>query len=108
MGGKIYLKSQINKGSEFYFSINYEKVNENELTLKSQTKEIKGIKKFQDEKTILVVDDIKENRDLIVQLLSFYGFKTLEANSALMALSLFEKQNENEKIDLIFMDILME
>ena len=59
------------------------------------------------EKTILVVDDIKENRDLIVQILSFYGFKTLEASSGKEALELFDNQ-ENQKIDLIFMDILME
>jgi CheY-like chemotaxis protein len=54
-----------------------------------------------------VVDDIKENRDLIVQILSFYGFKTLEASSGKEALELFDNQ-ENQKIDLIFMDILME
>ncbi|MDN5102300.1 response regulator [Aliarcobacter butzleri] len=108
MGGTIYVKSQINKGSEFYFSINYEKVDIGELSLNSQIKEIKGIKNSENNKTILVVDDIKENRDLIVQLLGFYGFKTLEANSGLMALEVFEKQNKNEKIDLIFMDILME
>ncbi|MDD2894656.1 MAG: ATP-binding protein [Aliarcobacter sp.] len=106
MGGTIYLKSKINKGSEFYFSINYEKANLEELEIKSQEKEIIGIKKSQDEKTILVVDDIKENRDLIVQILGFYGFKTREANSGLVALEIFD--NENEKIDLIFMDILME
>lgn len=104
LGGTIYVKSQINKGSEFYFSINYEKINEFELSIKSQTKEIIGIQKFKDEKTILVVDDIKKNRDLIVQLLGFYGFKTLQASSGFEALELFE----NEKIDLIFMDILME
>ena len=104
MGGTIYVKSQINKGSEFYFSINYEKAYIEKLEIKSQEKEIIGIKKSDDEKTILVVDDIKENRDLIVQLLGFYGFKTFEANSGLMALEVFEK----EKIDLIFMDILME
>lgn len=106
MGGTIYLKSKINKGSEFYFSINYEKANLEELEIKSQEKEIIGIKKSQDEKTILVVDDIKENRDLIVQILGFYGFKTREANSGLLALEIFD--NQNEKIDLIFMDILME
>lgn len=106
MGGTIYLKSKINKGSEFYFSINYEKANLEELEIKSQEKEIIGIKKSQDEKTILVVDDIKENRDLIVQILDFYGFKTREANSGLVALEIFD--NQNEKIDLIFMDILME
>ncbi len=108
LGGTIYVKSQINKGSEFYFSINYEKANENEFSLKPKKQEIISVKNQDKEKTILVVDDIRENRDLIVQLLGFYGFKTLEANSGLMALSLFEKQNENEKIDLIFMDILME
>ena len=106
MGGTIYLKSKINKGSEFYFSINYEKANLEELEIKSQEKEIIGIKKSQDEKTILVVDDIKENRDLIVQILGFYGFKTREANSGLLALEIFD--NQNEKINLIFMDILME
>ncbi len=104
MGGSIYLKSTLLKGSEFYFSIDYEKANSEEIVIKSQTKEIIGIKNRNIEKTILVVDDIKENRDLIVQILGFYGFKILEASSGLEALELFER----EKIDLIFMDILME
>ena len=107
MGGSIYLKSKLLKGSEFYFSIDYEKANSAEITIKSQTKEIIGVKTQNIEKTILVVDDIKENRDLIVQILSFYGFKTLEASSGKEALELFDNQ-ENQKIDLIFMDILME
>ena len=104
MGGSIYLKSTLLKGSEFYFSIDYEKANSEEIVIKSQTKEIIGIKTQNIEKTILVVDDIKENRDLIVQILGFYGFKILEASGGLEALELFER----EKIDLIFMDILME
>jgi signal transduction histidine kinase/DNA-binding NarL/FixJ family response regulator len=107
MGGSIYLKSKLLKGSEFYFSIDYEKANSAEIIIKSQIKEIIGIKTQNIEKTILVVDDIKENRDLIVQILSFYGFKTLEASSGMEALELFDNQ-ENQKIDLIFMDILME
>jgi CheY-like chemotaxis protein len=41
-----------------------------------------------------------------VQILSSYGFKTLEAISGNEALELFDRKNE--KIDLIFMDILME
>ena len=51
-----------------------------------------------------MVDDIKENRDLIVQILGFYGFRILQASSGVEALELFEK----EHIDLVFMDILME
>ena len=55
MGGTIYLKSQINKGSEFYFSINYEKANENEFSLKHKKQEIISVKNQDKEKTILVV-----------------------------------------------------
>jgi signal transduction histidine kinase/CheY-like chemotaxis protein len=104
MGGNIYLKSKLGSGSEFYFSINYEKSFEENLQLNTKAKNIIGIKNQQISKTILVVDDIKENRNLIVQLLSSYGFKTLESSSGIGALELFYK----EKIDLIFMDILME
>jgi signal transduction histidine kinase/DNA-binding response OmpR family regulator len=107
MGGNIYLKSKLLKGSEFYFSINYKKANMQEVSVKSQTDEIIGVKEFFEEKTILVVDDIKENRNLIVQILSFFGFKTLEASGGLEALELFDNF-EKQKIDLIFMDILME
>lgn len=104
MGGNIYLKSQVGVGSEFYFSINYEKANEEELSKENNAKNIVGIKNENFTKTILVVDDIKENRDLITLLLNSYGFKTLQATSGKEALDVFE----NEKLDLIFMDILME
>ena len=104
MGGNIYVKSEVNVGTQFYFSINYEKVEEKNFVQKNEEKEIIGVKNENFTKTILVVDDIKENRDLIVLLLNSYGFKTLQANSGLEALKLYDE----EKIDLIFMDILME
>ena len=103
MGGNIYLKSQVGVGSEFYFSINYEKADENKIK-KESSKNIIAVKNQDFSKTILVVDDIKENRELISQLLNFYGFKTLQASSGIEALEIYRK----EKIDLIFMDILME
>ena len=107
MGGTIYLKSKLGSGSEFFFSINYEKAQNENLLVSSKNINIIGMKNQNFGKTILVVDDIKENRDLIVQLLTFYGFKTIEASSGIEALEIFENQKE-EKIDLIFMDILME
>ncbi len=107
MGGTIYLKSKLGYGSEFYFSINYEKAQNENLLLSSKNRNIIGMKNQNFGKTILVVDDIKENRDLIVQLLTFYGFKTIEASSGIEALEIFRNQKQ-EKIDLIFMDILME
>ncbi len=108
MGGAIHVKSKVGMGSEFYFSINYENVSKSETLDKSLGENICGVKNQNFEKSILVVDDIKENRDLMVQMLSFYGFKTLEASSGIEALELFKNQNEDNKIDLIFMDILMQ
>lgn len=103
MGGSIYLKSQVGVGSEFYFSIDYKEADEN-LIEKDSSKNIIGVKNQNFSKTILVVDDIKENRELITQLLNSYGFRTLQASSGFQALEIFEK----DKLDLIFMDILME
>ncbi|MCT7912335.1 response regulator [Arcobacter lacus] len=103
MGGDIYLKSKVDVGSEFYFSINYNKSNQNEIQ-NIALKNIVGIENQNFLKTVLIVDDIKENRELMVQLLNFYGIKTVQASSGFQALQIFEK----EKLDLIFMDILME
>ena len=54
-------------------------------------------------KTVLVVDDIAENRKLLVELLSFHGIKTHEAKDGLEVLEIYKQ----EKFDIIFMDILM-
>ncbi|UTJ07449.1 ATP-binding protein [Arcobacter roscoffensis] len=102
MGGDIYVKSQVNIGSQFFFSIEYEKSIEKNSKLNSielfSKQEIKG-----KNKTILVVDDIKVNRDLICKILQEYDFKTFEASSGKQALALISKY----EIDLVCMDILM-
>lgn len=103
MGGNIYLKSQVAVGSEFYFSINYKRADKTKVE-NINSKDIIGVKNENFSKTILVVDDINENRELIVQLLNFFGIKTIQASSGNEALEIFENSN----IDLIFMDILME
>ena len=103
MGGTIYVKSFIGVGSEFYFSIDYEFGNEKEIESNILTKNIIGIENIDLNKSILVVDDIKENRELITQILNQYGFKIFEASSGYEAVKIFG----SEKIDLIFMDILM-
>ncbi len=103
MGGNIYVKSILNKGSEFYFSIDYKKSSKSKLEDKILLKDVISISDKNDDKTILVVDDIKENRDLVVQILMQYGFKTYEASSGKQAIDIFKAHS----IDLIFMDILM-
>ena len=103
MGGSISVKSQRDKGSKFYFSVNYEKASKDLVEDIKNKDLIVGMKNQEFKKTALVVDDIEENRKLLVQILSFYGIKTLEAKDGLEVLDIYKK----EKIDIIFMDILM-
>jgi signal transduction histidine kinase/CheY-like chemotaxis protein len=103
MGGNIFVKSSVSIGSEFYFSIDYGYAKDDELICENNLLDVIALEYQNFEKTILVVDDIKENRDLVLQILSQYGFNLFEASSGYEAIEIFEK----EKIDLVFMDILM-
>jgi two-component system cell cycle sensor histidine kinase/response regulator CckA len=55
--------------------------------------------------TILIVDDNKEARDIMVAMVKRLGYKTIEAESPRGAIDLFAKQNLT--IDLILTDIVM-
>lgn len=103
MGGTIFAKSEKEKGSKFYFSIFYESATKDLIKTMKDKNSIIGIENKEFTKTALVVDDIEENRKLLVQMLNYYGIKTYEARDGLEVLDIYKK----EKIDLIFMDILM-
>ena len=103
MGGTIYVKSQEGKGSKFYFSLAYKNATKDLIETIKDKNLIVGIENKEFSKTVLVVDDIYENRKLLVQILNYYGLKTIEAKDGLEVLDIYQK----EKIDLIFMDILM-
>ncbi|APW66684.1 hybrid sensor histidine kinase/response regulator [Poseidonibacter parvus] len=103
MGGSISAKSQRGEGSKFYFSVNYKKASKDLVEDIKNKDLIVGMKNQEFTKTALVVDDIEENRKLLIELLSFYGIKTYEAKDGLEVLDIYKK----EKIDIIFMDILM-
>jgi CheY-like chemotaxis protein len=55
--------------------------------------------------TILVVDDEKEVRELVSEMLRYYGYTVLEAPNASNALMVFEKNKDS--LDLILTDIVM-
>ncbi len=103
MNGSIYVKSQVEKGTEFYFSLEYDYAKKDEMVLESKSKDIVGLEKFKNQKTILVVDDIEINRTLLTQVLTLYGFTIIEASSGFEALEIFK----SKELDLIFMDIKM-
>jgi len=103
MNGSIYVKSQVKMGTEFYFSLEYDYANKDEVVLETKSKDIVGLESFTNKKSILVVDDIEINRDLLSQYLTSYGFTVFQASSGYEAIDIYNE----ETLELIFMDIKM-
>ncbi len=55
--------------------------------------------------TILVVDDEKSIRDMVLQILSRFGYSVITASDGESALSLY--QAEKDRIDLVILDVIM-
>jgi signal transduction histidine kinase/CheY-like chemotaxis protein len=101
MGGDISLTSAINVGSIFRLTIQIQAAKSSKEN--DSNYEIKGFKPTQNNRKILVVDDIEDNRRLIHQTLTPLGFNIIEANNGLEACIAIEKESP----DLILMDICM-
>ncbi len=101
MGGTINVESEVDVGSKFTIELPNIPISSIESEKMQKTATIKNI---QFEKaTILIVDDIKDNRKLVSSSLLEYDLEVIEAQNGKDAIELLE----NIKIDLIFMDIKM-
>ncbi|MCP4348588.1 MAG: response regulator [Desulfobacterales bacterium] len=100
MSGKISVQSQVDKGSLFRIHLSDVEVVE-EIKFVEETVKIDNIK-FEPA-TIMVVDDIIYNRELIKGYLERSSFSIIEAESGENALSLLEANYP----DLILMDLKM-
>ncbi|MHC5747014.1 MAG: PAS domain S-box protein [Nostoc sp.] len=103
LGGDIHLTSQIGQGSTFSFDIQVNLA----AALKAAPKLNKGrvlkLAANQPAYRILVVDDRKENRDLIVQLLGSIGFEIEAATNGQEAIAIWQTWQPH----LIWMDMRM-
>ncbi|MDF5708525.1 MAG: PAS domain S-box protein [Nostoc sp. S4] len=103
LGGDIRISSIVGQGSIFSFDIQVNLVAALKATPKLSRGRVIQLAANQPAYRILVVDDRKENRDLILQLLGSIGFEIQAANNGQEAIAIWQ----NWQPHLIWMDMRM-
>lgn len=103
MGGELLIDSEKGRGARFHFTIPLER--RSNVRIENHKTKYAGVTGLKDEYEIkaLVVDDIKENRDVLSLFLRNIGIVVTQAENGKIALEQIEKDEPN----IVFMDIRM-
>jgi signal transduction histidine kinase/DNA-binding response OmpR family regulator len=103
MGGEISVESQVGVGSNFSFVIPVELASADRIEPEYIFSRVKGLVPGQPQYRILVVDDSRDNRALLQQILENAGFEVQAAENGQTAVELYRSWHPH----LIWMDIRM-
>ncbi|MBD3307716.1 response regulator [candidate division KSB3 bacterium] len=103
MGGKMSVQSEVRRGTVFSFTIQGKVGDGHDGASQTVTRRVVGVKPGASRYRILVVDDHRENRQILIHLLQFPEFDLREAENGQEAVELWEQWQPH----LIFMDIRM-
>jgi signal transduction histidine kinase/CheY-like chemotaxis protein len=103
MGGEMTVSSQVGHGSLFKFDIQVSVVETAHSQSQQPTRRAVGLKPNQPTYRILIVDDRWDNRQLLIKLLSPFGFELLEATNGQQAIEIWENCSPH----IILMDMRM-
>ncbi|TVQ51828.1 MAG: response regulator, partial [Spirulina sp. DLM2.Bin59] len=103
MGGELQVTSTVGQGTTFMFELGCEDLAESKSTSVPLEVVRWQLAKGQPSYRILVVDDVAENREILVKLLELWGLTVFEAEDGKEAIT----KNQQHHPDLIFMDMKM-
>lgn len=103
MGGEIRVTSELGQGSNFEFDITAQLCTPIDFTTPKPARQVIGLAADQSTFRILIVEDNRANRMLLVKLLQPLGFEIREAKNGLEAIEIWQAWQPH----LIWMDIRM-